>query len=206
MRLFVLVPLLVVTAALAAGPRIAPEDAAEHRGKEVTLVGPVSDVRATQEGTVLMVGTEPRVSVIVPTAAQPRLRHDPNDLVGRDVEVSGLVSAEGGPPSIIVDRPEQLLVDPPPDNVRALEARVRALEGEVARLRGRLPADAATGVVYGPTAPTGYVPPYSTQATVLAERGLPSRVEWGPRGRILYYGRERWMFDAEGQLLEVRRE
>ena len=49
------------------------------------------------------------------------------------------------------------------------------------------------------------IQPYATQAKVLAERGVPTRTEWGPRGRILYYGSERWSFDLTGPLLGVER-
>jgi hypothetical protein len=103
----------------------------------------------------------------------------------------------------------QPVPEPPPsaDEVRALRQRVAALEDEVARLRGRLPADAQTGIVYSSTAPKqAAIPPYASEATVLAERGIPSRVEWGPRGRVLIYGRERWRFDKDGQLVGVERD
>ena len=91
--------------------------------------------------------------------------------------------------------------------VQALKQRVATLEDQVARLQGRLPPGAQTGIVYGSTRPpTGSLPQYTSQATVLAERGMPSRVEWGPRGRVLIYGRERWRFDKDGQLIGIDRD
>ena len=39
---------------------------------------------------------------------------------------------------------------------------------------------------------------------MLAERGVPTRVDWRHDRRVLYYGREAWLFDELGQLVEVR--
>lgn len=70
----------------------------------------------------------------------------------------------------------------------------------MARLRAAVSVEGKTGIVYGPTSPPrAAIQPYASQANVLAERGVPTRTEWNPRGNVLYYGRERWSFDQKGQ-------
>ncbi len=95
----------------------------------------------------------------------------------------------------------------PTEELQVLKERIRALEQEVARLRASVPVDGKTGIVYGPTSRSNEpMPRYTSQAKVLAERGVPTRTEWTSKGRVLYYGRERWSFDENGQLTGVQRD
>lgn len=189
----------------AAGPRIAPKEAQRHRAQLVTLVGEVSDVGGGDTDVVLRVGGVP---VRVPDRVRARFHRDPKDLLHRAVEVTGFVSAPGRPLAIVLERPEELVVVPRPlGETRGLAARVHALEAEVDRLRAVTPREGESGVVYGPVPPPrAPLPRYVTQATVLAERGVPTRVDWRNDHRVLYYGREAWLFDEQGQLIEVRRD
>ena len=187
----------------AAGARVTPKDVARHRAQLVTLVGDVTDVGVGASDVMLRVGS---IAVRVPDAARPRFRRDPKELLHRAVEVTGFVSPPGRPLAVVVERPEDLVVVPRPlADAGDLAARVRALETEVARLRATTPREGESGIVYGPTSPpSAPLPRYVTQATVLAERGLPTRVEWSNDRRVLHYGRQEWIFDAEGQLVDVR--
>ena len=204
-----MVPLfaIVLAATAVAAPRLASQDAVRHRGERVTLVGPVSAVESRPDGAVLMIGKDFPVPVRVPEAARGRLGHDLGGLKGRELQVTGTLSPADQPLELILDHPEQLATSS--DDVTTLRERVHELEDEVARLRAvAAPPEAQTGIVYGPTPRTSglNIPRYATQATVLAERGVPSRMGWGPHGRVLYYGRERWTFDENGQLLAVDRD
>ena len=206
MRTPVLLSILLATAvAAAAGPRVSPEAALGHRGEMVTLVGRVTGVESRADGMVLVVGNDPRVAVAVPESLRASLSSNVTEFIGRRIEVSGVLTARG-PLELTLDRPEQLVAQPPAAELHALQDRVHGLEQELARLRGRMVTDAQTGIVYGPVPRIEPIPQYTVQSAVLAERGLPTRVDWGPRGRVLYYGRERWSFDAQGQLLSVQRE
>ena len=186
-----------------AGPRVTPKDVARHRAQLVTLAGDVTEVGDGASDVMLRVGD---VAVRVPDAARPRFRRDPKELLHRTVEVTGFVSPPGRPLAVVVERPEDLVVVPRPlAEAGGLAARVRALENEVARLRATTPGGGETGIVYGPTSPPiRPLPRYATQATVLAEHGVPTRVEWSNERRVLHYGRESWTFDAQGELIDVR--
>ena len=186
-----------------AGPRVMPKDVARHRAQLVTLVGDVTEIGGGASDVMLRIGG---IAVRVPDAARPRFRRDPTELLHRAVEVTGFVSPPGRPLAVVVEQPEDLVVAPRPlAEAGGLTARVRALETEVARLRATTPGGGETGIVYGPTSPPRQpLPRYVTQATVLAERGVPTRVEWSNERRVLHYGREAWTFDAQGQLVDVR--
>lgn len=203
-----IVPILVVllAGAAAALPKVAAQDAARHRGEHVVLVGAISSVETRPDGVVLMIGTNVPVPTRVPEVTRAQLGAELADLRGREVELSGTLSPEGQPLELVLDHPEQLTDAGGNDEVRALRARVHALEQEVARMKAAAPQD-LSGKTYGPTSATDRpaIQPYATEAKVLAERGIPTRTEWGPRGRVLYYGSERWKFDANGQLIGVER-
>jgi hypothetical protein len=99
--------------------------------------------------------------------------------------------------------------DAPGASLQGLQDRVGVLEQEVARLRGAAPNNLQPSLYTGPPSRDGapaWQPTYTSQATVLSERGVPTRIEWGSKGRILYYGRERWSFDDQGQLLSIQRD
>lgn len=200
---------LLATAALATpGRPITPREAPRHRAELVTLTGTVTEVRTGPDGVILRIGSDPGVAVLVPEAARARFKRDLTELHRKRVRVTGFLTPPGRPLALALDRPEQLSVEPPPapDGMRVLKDQVRALEDEAARMRPLLESGGETGVVYGP-GHEAHLPPlplYSTQPEVLAVRGVPTRVEWGPGGRVLYYGRERWTFDANGQLIDVR--
>ena len=203
----VLAVLLAGTAA--AMPRIAPPEAARHRGERVTLSGTVSAVETRPDGALVMIGSAPAIPVRVPESARARLGHELSDLRGREIELTGTLSGPAQPLELVLERPEQLADagSGSAEDMRTLRERVRDLEDQVARLRAAVPVGGKTGIVYGPTTNTKVdIPPYATQATVLAERGIPSRTGWGPQGHVLYYGRERWIFDENGQLLRVERD
>jgi hypothetical protein len=88
--------------------------------------------------------------------------------------------------------------------IAALRDRVQKLEAEVDRLRALVQRGASSGIVYGPSGPPLQpLPEFATQANVLAERGVPTRVEWDHGKRILYYGQQKWSFDDRGQLIGV---
>jgi hypothetical protein len=186
----------------AAGPRITPKDVARHRAQLVTLVGEVTEIGGDGSDVLLRVGG---VAVRVPDAARPHFRRDPKELLDRTVEITGFVSPPGRPLAVVLERPEELVVKRSRADASGLAARIRALEEEVARLRASAPQEGETGVVYGPTSPPILpLPRHATQTTVLAERGVPTRVEWSNQRRVLWYGREAWSFDEEGQLIDVR--
>lgn len=211
MRSALLLTILATTVGgAAASPRVAAPDVANHRGERVTLVDIVSAVEVRPDGTILTFGSDDQISVRVPDAARARLRGDLQALRGRTVELTGTVTAPGKPLELVIERPEQLASQLPTsgvDELQFLRERVRTLEQQLARLRARVPNDGQTGVLYGPT-PRALtpLPEYAAETTVLAERGVPTRIEWGPKGRVLYYGRERWTFDDKGQLVSVQRD
>jgi hypothetical protein len=199
----VVLGLIVAGVALgAAGPRIEPKDASHHRAQLVTLVGEVTDVGSGGDSDVFLhVGN---VAVRVPDRARDRFPRDPRPLLHRTVEVTGFVSPPGRPLAVVLERPEEL-VPRQPVEAGGLAERVSALEGEVDRLRAVTPREGESGIVYGPVSPPSRpLPRYVTQATVLAEHGVPTRVDWSNDRRVLYYGREAWLFDEQGQLVEVR--
>ena len=205
MRRATLLSILLAGAALAAaGPRIAPKDAGRHRAQLVTLVGVVDSVQSNDDGVVLHVGD---VSVLVPQSVRGCFKPDPMELHQKAVEVTGFLTPPGRPLAIVVQRPEDLRRDTqhPADEKAQLRARVAELEDEVDRLRGTYPAEIVEGgITVGPVArPLRPLPPYATQGTVLAERGVPTRVNWSYGKRELWYGRERWTFDELGQLIGV---
>ncbi len=199
----------LASGALAAGaPVLSPQDAERHRGELITIAGEVTEVRERADGIEIRVGRDPGVAVMVPTAVRGRLGRDVDALAGRVVEVTGFVSPPGQPLALRVERPEGVAIATgrrATSDEEKLRSRIRELETEVARLRAQVPQGGLSAVTYGPSAPPhAPLPPYATQAAVLAERGVPDRVEWGPRGRTLYYGRQEWLFDAQGQLIEMR--
>jgi len=204
MRILPLVVVLIAAPAFAALPRIAAKDAAQHRGEHVTLVGPVSQIESRPDGTVLMIGSESPVPVRVAPDVRKRLGSTLGSLRGRELQLTGSLTPADRPLELVPDRPEQIGAPESPDEVERLRARVRELEDEVARLRGATPEDLKL-VTYGSQPARGPLPLYTTQTTVLGERGVPSRVEWSGNRRILYYDRERWTFDANGQLIGVER-
>jgi hypothetical protein len=209
MRFRTLLPILVAgTAFAAAGPRITPNEAESHRAQLVTLTGVVSEVRSGADGVVLRVGTDPAVSVLVPQSARGRFKPDPTELHQKAIEVTGFLTPPGRPLAIVVERQEDLRRDTstPADPETLLRERVRALEVETERLRPLHPTEEVEGgITLGPVMrPLRPLPPYATQAMVLAEHGVPTRVDWSNGKRVLMYGRERWTFDARGQLVDVR--
>ncbi len=203
--LTLLAALAASSPAIAAGPRIAAEEAPQHRGELVTLVGPVAEVQQRDDGVVLMVGTTTRVAVIVPAPAVGRLPKSPAEMREQSIEVTGFLTATQ-PLSLVVEEPESLVLGTTPtsDNPQVLQERVRKLQAELARERARTDAPALQLKTYGPTRSTQPVSPNAMEEAVLAERGVPDRVEWGPRGRVLVYGTTRYIFDAQGQLIESR--
>ena len=200
--------LLAGTALGGAGPRIIPGEAGIHRAQLVTVVGPVTEVQDRAEGMILRLGAEPSLPVLVPSAARARFRQDLTALHRRRVEVTGFITPHGRPLALVLERPELLVVTegaaPKPE--RELLARLRAVELELARVRSALPSGGLSGITYGPVArPLEPLPPYPLQPDVLAYLGVPTRVEWGLRERVLVYGDERWTFDVNGQLMNVQR-
>ena len=202
--------LLAGTAFAAAGPRITPREAERHRAQLVTLAGVVSSVQSGADGVVLRVGTEPSVSVLVPQSVRGRFKPDPMELHQKAIEVTGFLTPTGRPLAIVVQRPEDLRRDTtrPPDERTLLRHRLAKLEDELDRLHGMYPAEVVEGgITLGPVArPLKPLPPHATQGTVLAERGVPTRVNWSYGQRVLMYGRERWTFDELGQLLSIQPE
>jgi hypothetical protein len=211
---------LLVAGAAAALPRVTAEEAARHRGEHVALAGTVSAVENRSDGTILMIGSDFPVPVRIPASVRTQLGQHVADLKGREVELEGTLTAAGEPLELVLDRPEAVaeLKAAAGEDVEALRERVRELEQDVARLKGAQPEDLTARSygpngsgpinVYGPTPRVNPndIPLYTSQTKVLAQRGVPTRTGWGPRGPILFYGRERWMFDAKGQLIDVRRD
>lgn len=203
--LALLLPLACAALAAAAGPRVSPEEAASHRSELVTLVGPVTEVQRRDDGMLLMVGTGNRVAVLVPRSALGRFPRDLTGLHEQTVEVTGFLTSREQPLALVLDQPDNLAVASlQVGEVQTLQDRVRDLEAEVARLRARTVAPPLQLITYGPGRQPQAVSPYAMETTVLADRGIPDRVEWGSRGRILYYGNTRYVFDAHGQLIEKR--
>lgn len=207
-----LLALLLLTnaaAALASGRAMTPGQATGHRGQLVTVSGVVSSLGGRPDGITLRVGPEPSLPVTIPAAVRRTLSTDPAQWIGRTVEVTGFVSPAREPLELRIAHAGQLSLPAASGGaeVDALRHRVAVLEGEVNRLTPRLVAEARSAVVVGSTRPATAValPLASTQTTVLAHLGVPSRVEWGQTRRVMYYGRERWTFDTEGQLVDVRR-
>ena len=88
--------------------------------------------------------------------------------------------------------------------IAALRDRVQKLEVEVDKLRALVQRGASSGIVYGPDGPpVRPLPEFATQANVLAEHGVPTRVDWDHGHRILWYGMQKWTFDERGQLVDV---
>ena len=85
-----------------------------------------------------------------------------------------------------------------------MEQRLRELEAENARLRAQTAAQPLQLITYGPGLRSQPLQPYSLEGTVLADRGVPDRVEWGNHRRILVYGNTRYFFDDQGQLINKR--
>jgi hypothetical protein len=199
--------LLAGTALAAAGPRIGPKEAERHRAQLVTLVGVVASVQSSDDGVVLRVGS---VSVLVPQSVRGRFKPDPMELHQKAVEVTGFLTPPGRPLAIVVQRPEDLRRDTtrPVDEKALLRERVAQLEDEVAGLRAQASVEIAEGpTTLGPVArPLKPLPPHASQGTVLAERGVPTRVQWSYGRHVLTYGREQWIFDAGGQLVSIRTE
>ena len=201
-----LLSLVCVSLAAAAGPRVTAEQAAGRRGQLVTLVGPVTEVQQRPDGMVLMVGTEPRVAVVVPRSALGSFPRDLTALHQKTIEVSGFVTPKDEPLALVLQQPDRLAVPPSANGVEEqhLQDRIRALEDEVTRLRAQTQAQPLQLITYGPGRPTQSIQPYALQGTVRAERGVPDRVAWGSHGGSLYYGRTRYTFDADGQLIGTR--
>ena len=199
--------LLAGTALAAAGPRITPKEAERHRAQLVTLVGVVASVQSSDDGVVLRVGS---VSVLVPQSVRGRFKPDPMELHQKAVEVTGFLTPPGRALAIVVQRPEDLRRDTSSlVNERAvLRERLAKVEDELNRLHGMYPAEVVEGgITLGPVArPLKPLPPHPTQGTVLAERGVPTRVNWSYGKRELMYGRERWTFDELGQLISIQPE
>jgi hypothetical protein len=210
-RATLLTILLAGTALAAAGPRIGPKEAERHRAQLVTLVGVVDSVQSSDDGVVLRVGS---VSVLVPQSVRGRFKPDPMELHQKAVEVTGFLTPPGRALAIVVQRPEDLRRDITPhrDEATILRERVSALEDEVARLRplsfDEPPPRVQGGLTTGPRTETllPVLGPYLTQTDVLAEFGLPTRVDYGNDRRTLYYGRQRWSFSASGHLIDIRTE
>jgi hypothetical protein len=201
---------LTTTALGDAGRRISVDEAHRRRGELVRLTGPVSEVQDRAEGFVLRVGGPPGVPLLVPASALRRFKLDLSTLHRREVQVTGFITPPDGPLAIVIERPEQLALvpsaPPAPTTEERLAARVRALETELERAQSALPRGGTSGITYGPLRrPLPPLPRYPLQAAVLAQQGVPSRVEWGPRRRILHYGRHRWSFDETGQLIDIER-
>jgi hypothetical protein len=202
---------LAGTALAAAGPRIAPEDAERYRAQLVTLAGVVSEVQSRADGVVLRVGSHPGVPVLVPQSARARFRTDPMTWHEKAVEVTGFLTPPGRPLAMVVQHPEDIRPDTsePPTGSDCVRQRVVELESELDRLRQRYPVENDVGgVTVGPVPaePQRRLGLYATQATVLAEHGVPTRVDWSNGRRTLRYGTEVWSFDEDGQLIDVREE
>ena len=191
----------------ASGRTITPGQAASRRGQLVTISGVVSGLGGHPDGVILRVGDAPSMPVFVPAAVRHALRTDPAALVGRSIEVTGFVSGQRAPLSLRVGSPGQLVVRAAGQDVAGGQQRLAALERTVERLAPRLVAEARSGIVVGSTLRTQpiVIGRDATQNTVLAYRGVPSRVEWSQNRRVLYYGREQYRFDDQGQLLDVQR-
>jgi len=199
--------LLVGTALAAAGPRVTAKEAERHRAQLVTLVGVVASVQSSDDGVVLHVGD---VSVLIPQSVRGRFKPDPMELHQKAVAVTGFLTPPGRPLAIVVQRPEDLRRDTSAlvSERDQLRARLAKVEAELDRVQGTYPAEVVEGgITLGPVArPLKPLPPYATQGTVLAERGVPTRVNWSYGKRELMYGRERWTFDELGQLISVQPE
>lgn len=199
--------LLAGTALAAAGPRITPKEAGRHRAQLVTLVGVVASVQSSDDGVVLHVGD---VSVLVPQSVRGRFKPDPMELHQKAVQVTGFLTPPGRPLAIVVQRPEDLRRDTSAlvEERAQLRARLAKVEDELDRLHGTYPAEVVEGgITLGPVGrPLRPLPPHPTQGTVLAERGVPTRVNWSYGKRELMYGRERWTFDELGQLIGIEPE
>src|SRR5262245_65972456 len=111
--------------ALAAGPRIAPEEAPNHRGQEVVLVGPVTEVQRRADGMILMLGTRARVPVIVPQSALDKFDRDLTTLHQRTIEVTGDLTTPHKPLPLALGTPAPLAIRTP-----------HAADGQ--RLRGKV--------------------------------------------------------------------
>jgi len=193
--------------ALAAGPRIAPEEAPNHRGQEVVLVGPVTEVQRRADGMILMVGTRARVPVIVPQSALDKFDRDLTTLHQRTIEVTGDLTTQDKPLGLVLESPDQLAIGTPKAaDVQSLQEKVRALEVQNAKLRAQTQQPPLKLVTYGPNNNLKPVPPHALEFTVLADRGVPDRVEWRANKRVLVYGRTRYFFDDNGQLVDTRQD
>jgi hypothetical protein len=199
---------LVLATSLAhagAGPRVNPKEAASRRGQLVTLVGKVTEVQRRDDGLVLMLGDAPGLAVVVPQRAVGSFSRDLSTLHEQTIEVDGFVTEPGQPLAIVLERPEQLAVPGGPQSPEALEKQVEILQDELARRRAADPPDLKSET-YGLSRQGTPIQRYAMESQVLAEEGVPDRVEWGPRGRILYYnnGGKKYSFDENGQLIDVR--
>ena len=207
-RWVVALPLLLALPAPAAV--ITASEAVRHRAQLVTVAGVVSEVEVRPEGTVLRLGGEPGVPVLIPAGVRLRSGTDPLTLQGRTVEARGFVTPADAPLAISVDTGDQLVVrdarDATVDDDARLRARVRALEARVSQLEAERPGELQP-LVYGPGRPVPTAFPLGTrQPVVLGALGVPSRVEWGSEHRTLYYPRARFEFDRRGLLVGMHGE
>ena len=193
--------------AWASGRILTPGQAVTRRGQLVTISGVVSGLGGHPGGVILHVGTAPSMPVFVPAAVRRAMRQNPATLVGKSVQATGFVSSARAPLSLRVGHAGQLVVTTAGQDAAGVQQRLATLERTVERLAPRLLAEARTGVVISSTGPRHqpFIERAATQNTVLAYRGVPSRVEWSNNHRVLYYGREQYRFDDQGQLLDVQR-
>lgn len=206
MRTRLLATLLLFSAAtcMASGRVLTPLEALGRRGQLVTLQGEITGLGGHPSGLILRVGSNPSIPVLVPNGVRPGLHKNPSALVGQTVQVTGFVSNGAQPVALRVGSDGQLNLRP--SGGGDVQQRVASLERVVERLAPRLVAETQTAIVISSTRPTPptVIPRASTQNTVLAYRGVPSRVEWAAGHRVLYYGRAQYRFDEQGQLLDVQ--
>ena len=191
--------------AWASGLVLTPAQAVTRRGQLVTISGVVSGLGGHPGGVILRVGAAPSMPVFVPAAVRRTMRQNPATLIGKSVQVTGFVSNGRAPLSLRVGHAGQLVVTT--QDAGDVQQRLAALERTIERLAPRLVAETRTAVVISSTGPRHqpFIERAATQNTVLAYRGVPSRVEWSNNRRVLYYGREQYRFDDQGQLLDVQR-
>jgi hypothetical protein len=197
-----------VSTALASPRSLTPAQAVSRRGQLVTVTGVVSGLGGHPSGVILRVGTAPSMPVLIPSGVRRAMRTDPTALIGKTVQVTGFVSSGRSPLGVRLGSASQLLVRSASDDPVGVERRLARLEQTVERLGPRLVAEAHTGAVIGSTRRPQQIVVVgraATQNTVLAYKGVPSRVAWSNGRRVLYYGREQYRFDDQGQLLDVRR-
>lgn len=185
-------------ASAAGGFVVSPADAAKRRGQLVTLTGTISKVQSSADAIVLVVGDDPAVPVRIAADSQHRFRKDLAEMAKHRVAATGFLTLADRPLELVVDFPNQLVIDPPLPRAVTLAERVAELEDEVDRLQAFAPAPLGQ---FGNTAHPAPIRRYMSQIDVQLTRGFPERVEHLPDGRAIYhYYDEDFFFDRSGQL------